>query len=453
MNSPDGGSRGHAGPALFASALFAAFTLLYFFDYADYLRIMRVWMVYLLPNPFADTAFITAQLECWRLGTDVYTRNPCDVAGRVMVYSPLWLRLFFLPGGQAATVPLALASIAGFIASLTVLPRGSGKTGTVLLMAGIASPATAYAVERGNVDLLIFILAAIAVLCAERSARVRLIGHAAIVFAGLLKFYPIVMLVMIARERPKTAMLLELAAVVIVALFAYVWMDELARMLPNIPRPGYDADAVGGRRLAEALIVIAGLGGMPVRARAIMVALTVLLVIAAIFAHRLARDTRFAAAVRALSGRETLCLAAGAALFCGCFVAGSSLVYREVLLLFAIPALARFSAAAALPGPVRAAAWIMVALMWAVPLTDAAGQFFGNMDGDTWPPVTFALWLLCEAAWWWIFTLLGAALLCFARLSRAASGALPPAAGTGLMRPVFVADGDPHGCAPLRPDR
>ena len=53
-------------------------------------------------------------------------------------------------------------------------------------------------------------------------------------------------------------------------------------------------------------------------------------------ALRQARDAAFAMAVRRLDPRETICLATGALLFCGCFVAGTSIAYREIFVLFGV---------------------------------------------------------------------------------------------------------------------
>jgi hypothetical protein len=429
-------------PMLLALALFGTFAALYMTDQDAYIAAIRHWMPYVGSAPFGDTTFLTTQLECWRQGVDVYTVNPCDGGGRLMVYSPLWLRLWFLPGHPSATNPLAITLILSFILSLWVLPRVQGKTSLILLLLAIASPATAYAAERGNVDLLIFILAALAVLCAERSLRVRALGHALLLFAGLLKFYPLTTLVLILRERPRTATILECAVLAVIGVFVWGWHDELARMLPNIPRPQYSQDGVGARRLAEALVVgvvkmsglVKGIGpfayDFPSRPRLVAGVMVVLLVGALAFAHAMQRTPRFEQALRALSEREMLCLTVGGALYCGCFVAGTSIVYREVLLLFAIPALSRFLRAEELGWPVRASIWIPVGLMWSVTIMDLVNRCFGEMSGDDWPAATFGFWMLYETAAWWIFIVLLAALLCFAHLSRTATGANLPASGS-----------------------
>jgi hypothetical protein len=432
QSNKTGTALGTALPAFFALGLFAAFTVLFLVNPDIYLAVIQRWMPYAGPVPFGDTMFLTAQLECWRAGVDVYTVNPCDSIGRLMDYSPLWLRLWFLPGSSSASVPLAITFILGFILSLRALPRVAGKTSTALLLAAIASPATAYAVERANVDLVIFILAALALLCAERSFRVRTIGHALLLFAGLLKFYPLTTLILILRERPRTATILECAALVTLAAFALGWRHELALMLANIPQPIYSEDGLGGRRLPEALVVIVTKGAglltpdFALRRPPVVEGMIALLLGALALAHAIQRAPRFQTAFRALSERETLSLILGSALYCGCFVAGASFVYREILLLFAIPALSRFLWAKELAWPVRSTILLTVGLMWSLTVMDLVSRSFGDMVWDDWPAATFAFWVTYELAAWWLFTVLLAALLCFARLSRAAPIAAAP---------------------------
>ena len=414
--------RRHA-PAWFALGLFLAFAALFAADHRLYLTVMWRWMLYVSPVPFGDTAFLTSELACWRAGADVYAANDCAPSGQVMVYSPLWLRLWFLPGGAAATIPLALTFVGGFIASLTVLPRIEGRTGLALTLAAIASPATAYAVDRANVDLAIFAIAALTVLAAERTLPVRVGGYALALFAGLLKFYPLTMLILIARERPKRATMLEAAALALIAVFALTWHDELARMFPNIPRPVFAADGVGGRRLAEAAVVWAAgdahLAGTQPLWRAATVGIQgALTLLALLTAWLTARSGRFPAAFLALTGREMLCLTLGGALFCGCFVAGSSLIYREILLLLAFPALARFAREGRVAWPVAAAIWLCVFLMWHALPKDWIEHHLGRMTDASWPAPAFLFWLAGEIAAWWLFTVLLAALLCFVRLAR-----------------------------------
>jgi hypothetical protein len=396
---------------------------LYWADQPTYLRYMRIWLPEVLGRPFADSGYIISQLSCWRQGVNVYLANSCEMYQRAFAYPPLWLRLWFLPDNLQALVPFSLVLDAGFIVSLAVLPRLGRARDIVWLCAAITSSATVYGVERGNVDLAIFILAAVAIPLIERRLALRVIGYATLTCAALLKFYPLFLLALIARERRRVAILVGLSVTSVVLGSVWLWHDQWLAMFPNIPGPEYRTDGPGGRKLPEGLFALIdqlahyGLlkpsthldNWLPTRAATAM--LFAMLMLPALFASlRLARNDSFATAMRRLNPRETLCLLAGALLFCGCFVLGTSIAYREVFLLFALPALFSLQYDRALPRALRWIAPLTIPLMWATYPALLLDLHHGPLGphGGPWP--TFAFWLVREIIWWWLFIVLAAGL-------------------------------------------
>lgn len=415
---------------LFGFALLAGFALMYVLIPEAYIFIIRLWMPLPLRVPFADTAYVMAQLECWRAGIDVYVSNPCDIFGRTQAYPPIWLRLWFLPGSPRASVPLALLLAVGFIISLAVLPRIERKRDVILLLAAIASPVTGFAVERGNADLLIFILAAIVVITAELSFPGRCAGYVGGVLAALLKLYPIFLLALLFREKPRVAAAFGLVLASLWLSVAWLWHTELAHALANLPRPPYWYDGPGARKLAEGLLVAAGsvIGHAGPDPRAVTALSITQLLAAGACALLLACRSAFTAALGTLNSREDLCLVVGGLLFCGCFVAGVSIAYREIFLLFALPALLRLRHDARLPPLLRWAPGMIVFLMWSTLPSRAIDRTFGPLDEAGGPVPTLMFWLLCELMWWWLFVLFGSILLRFV--------GLPPIMKTWLPGPV-----------------
>jgi len=412
----------------FAAALFASFTALYLLDAGAYLELMRYWMPYRLTVPFADAAYIEAQLQCWRAGVDVYATNACDMYGRVQAYSPLWLRLWWLPASRDFIAPFGLAIVAGFIASLAVLPKIQRKSDIALLLLAVASPVVGYGVERANVDLIMFALAALTILCLERSPPARAMGYALIMVAALLKLYPAVLLILVVRERPRVAIGLMLGALIVSDAFTMGWQGELIRMMHNVPQPKFNEEGLGGRRLADGIAVLlrdgvgllnggatAGTDNLDAPRGAILGILAQLTLGVAMLSRSLVRSGALPDAFETLTRREQLCFVTGAALFCGCFITGNSNIYREALLLFTLPALFRFRHMTSLPWSVRMTGWLTIGLMYTmlpVLLVEAAS---GRMTEAVLPFPTFSFWLCREVLWWWVFTVMVSGLACFAR--------------------------------------
>ena len=104
-------------------ALLASWVGLYQFDIDLYFRAIWYFVPERQPDPFIDSAYLAAQLECWRQGVDVYFINPCDLTHRVMAYPPFWLRLGFIPADPAVVVRMTMMALVAFVAALGWRPR------------------------------------------------------------------------------------------------------------------------------------------------------------------------------------------------------------------------------------------------------------------------------------------------------------------------------------------
>jgi hypothetical protein len=138
---------------------------------------------------------------------------------------------------------------------------------------------------------------------------------------------------------------------------------------------------------------------------------------ALIGAVRLAGSTVLQRAVRSLSPHEALCLTAGAALMSADFFVRTSTGYRAVLLLFALPGLLAMGRVAASGRFTAFLRWTVAAalvVMWSLPvqrlIRDAFGRYWtpegviAHPLGTLLPGAGF--WLLREALWWWLMTVL-----------------------------------------------
>ncbi|HLZ66972.1 MAG TPA: hypothetical protein VKQ29_12125 [Aliidongia sp.] len=415
-------------PPIAALALLGTFCGLYSLDRAAYYEILEWVGIVPFRYPFLDSEYILAGVECWHRGIDVYANNPCDVLGRPHGYSPLWLRASFLPTSKAWTDAIGLPLAITFILSLFLLPEPRRRRDAVLLTLATVSTMTSFAVERGNVDLIMFLAAMLAALWHAGRLPVPRLGYLPVMAAGLLKFYPLVLLILSFSEKPRRWLAINAIAGTIVLIFGWWYWPELVKMAPNIPHAVYFGDLFGAANLPYGigqLLVSPTSPSASVAAAARYLPRTLLLLLVIDSARRaikLSTIGAFQVSLAGLSPWNATLLVIGSALICGCFFAGQSVGYRGVHLLFVAPTLLVLAQDAkddAWRRRWRHAVFMIVFLMWGEGIrrifamaTEGLGA---SETADMLARMLF--WLFRELVWWRVVTLLGAVLLRFVRSS------------------------------------
>lgn len=384
-------------PAVAGGMLFLLLAMLWLSGATDlYTTILHFFGVAPFRFPFVDAHGVVTAIECSRRGVDVYIVNPCDVLGRLHVYSPLWLRLGVLPIDASWSEPLGLLTDLGFLASLVLLPVPRHMPGTLVLALGVLSPAVIFAMERANVDLLIFILAMLTGYLAIQSQRLRLLSYPLIVLAASLKFYPVTLMILVWREHWLRCLLIVTLSVAGIAACLLPDKDDLLRVLHMVQAVG---GTIGAAKLPTGVVTVFH---MPSWCRLLIQGLLTLAM--AIWALRL--SYRLQPALRHLSEAERVFLIIGSALMAGCFLAGENFGYRAIYLLFVLPALVAL-AAEATDNVARTTVVLVVVAMWGDALRATPGMF------DHW------LYFAQQCAWWIVITVLLACLLAMLRDSTA----------------------------------
>jgi len=397
-----------------ALALFAALYGLYAFGQVPlYRAIFESWGIGPYDFPFLDTRSDLSAIECWRMGIDVYVTNPCDALGWLFDHSPLLLWASALDLGTSDTPAAGLIVDGLFLLSLAALPAPRGRPAMALMLLGVFSTMTVFALERANNDLLIFVLAALAGMFLPRVSSARFLAYPLIVTAALIKFYPTVLLALSLRERPRVFAILATASVAVLALFAAVYYAELRAALANVAAGKNFTDMFGAPNLPQGLATL--FPAFPIRPGALQIALCL---IAASGAAAIAASPGLRASCRRLPPSEAAFLEIGAWLTVGCFLARQNIDYRGIILLFTLPGL--WSLAQAAGGGFRHALFrtaigLILFLMW--------GEFFRHLVDNLAPaPGPFLFWLGREMAWWAVVSLLGGLLACFVLESETVRG-------------------------------
>jgi hypothetical protein len=267
--------------------------------------------------------------------------------------------------------------------------------------------------ERSNNDLVIFLLTACAASLVCRNPALRYAGYGLAFLAGLLKYYPMALMALALRERPKIFGLIALAATLGLLLFVAIEWHDLVRALRLIPHGSVFSDMFGASTLPGGLAQLlhlkhhwaANLQGV--------------LILAAIgLGGGLGLRTGFATDLAALTARERVFLLAGSLLILGCYLTAQNIGYRAINLLLILPGVTALSRVGRRRWPYGVSAGVIVLLLWAEGWRHWLSLWLGAAEGPAAAPTPplVAAWLLREAAWWWVVTLLFA--LLFGLLNR-----------------------------------
>jgi len=280
-----------------------------------------------------------------------------------------------------------------------------------ILALAVFSPATVYALERANNELVIFLIVLAAGLLQNGSRRSRLSSYALIVGAALLKYFPAVLLCLVAREKRRDAVIVVAGAMLAAAAFAAGYHGVIGKALANIPPLSYYTDSFSARNLPFGLAT-----GLKLLSDPLPVAVALFAIMTALWLVWLRRSARLLdAADIDWTTRDVRFAAIGGLLLTGAFFAGQNVDYRGIHFLFVLPALLQLRAAAREAPTRRFLAQLIAAavfLMWEECARRGLLAAFDAQPGDR---VAMIFWIVREWLWWWTIAGVAAVALCQVR--------------------------------------
>jgi hypothetical protein len=368
--------------------------------------------------PFLDAHAVLAAAECGRQGVEVYLSNPCDALGRPHAYSPLWLAI--VPGslGTGATGWVGASLDLLFLLSFTVVlrPRTAGEL--FILGAAAVSPMTVYALERANNDLVIFLLVICGAMLFTIPRPYRLFSYGLFVTAGLLKYYPLVLLVLAAREGRRDGLVIAGAVILALVFLAVAFYPELSLAAASIP-PGasFFTDAFSARNLPFGFAEALGKGvSRALIAASLLSALSGLAVARTLRTLRLLGREQFDWAAG-----ETQFLVIGGLLVAACFFAGQNVNYRGIFLLPVVSGLVCLHRSVKDPEVRRFCGQMIAAvlfIMWEEFFRRALHAVISPVPGEGLSSrAEVFFWVGRELVWWWLVVGLAALVLSYLRQS------------------------------------
>jgi Glycosyltransferase family 87 len=289
------------------------------------------------PSLFFDTRNLTAALECRRLGLDPLIESPCDPWARPLNYPRVWLLLRFLGLNQSHTVPIAILFIVLFLGSIFLLVGRMSLGRGIVVAIAVCSPSVMFAIERANMDIVVFTMTVLAILVWRIHRRWSDVTSPLVVLlAATTKIYPVFALPAYLFARRRTAAIAAIVCAVAFAIYALLTLDDIravaaiapqgeqhsfgARILPAAIYHRFIPDRWQGGAITKQILVI-----VPLLAAAALVWLP---------GRRRLPDPDVEA-----ESPTRLAFCAGSLIFLGTFAIGNNFDYRLVFLLLTLPQL------------------------------------------------------------------------------------------------------------------
>lgn len=295
------------------------------------------------PSLFFDARNLTAAWECQRLGYDTLYESPCDPQGRPLNYLRPWLLLGVLGLDQSDTFALASFLIVAMFLSFSLLvgriPIGTG----IVLASAVCSPAIMFAIERANMDIALFSLAAASVLVWRAFPSVAaIVSPVLVLLTAAAKVYGVFALPAFVLTRNRTAARAALLCLAVFAIYAVFSFRDIAH-IAQIATQG-DRFAYGARILPAHLYHQVGAdrwsGSAVVKQLLAVVPLALIVTALTLWVRRRLAPTGEDAPTGTPS---LLALHLGTLIYLGTFAVGNNFDYRLVFLLLTLPQLVEWA--------------------------------------------------------------------------------------------------------------
>ena len=190
----------------------------------------------MLPS-FADMRVITAGSECIRLGYDVLIDNPCDPWNRPMNYPPIWSILASWGLDQSHTKMIGIVCALLFFTSIFLIIKRLNYFEALLYGSIICSPSIMLAVERGNNDLIVFVILSLSLLIMEvEYFNLSFLSLGIILFASILKLYPIFTILSFLKEKKRVFIFFSLFVMTFFGVYIIANFERIKLVSAATPR-------------------------------------------------------------------------------------------------------------------------------------------------------------------------------------------------------------------------
>ena len=299
------------------------------------------------PTLFTDLRDVLVAMECTRRGFDILAADPCiPTAAMSPNYPRLWMALAPLGLGGRDTEWLGITLSVLFFLCVLWMAGKLNFGGAVVYSLAVASPSVMLAIERNNVDVVLFILvcAALGLLVYFPQRTGRAISYSIVFLTALLKLFPIFASAVLLRERKKIALGGLIAMAAAFTAYAVSIFGDLQRIDARVLR---SQGLAFGRTIIPEILTnsdlfrrLFGFVLQPSQATGLsIIGMGGILMLAYLLAARTQRE--FAKGEPANFPLDAFRI--GAAIYMGAFAMGNHIDYRLIFTLFTLPLLVRWT--------------------------------------------------------------------------------------------------------------
>jgi hypothetical protein len=289
----------------------------------------KFWNIPTQQPAFADLRILPGGAESFRQGFDPIKENPADPFKRYFNYPGAWYIFFYTGIDQSDIFWMAAILLVMFFSALLLFPGDIQLSDALVLISVVFSPAVMLAVERGNLDLFVFFLCALALVLADYSTLAAVIALTIASFFKLFPFFGVSMFLSEKRSSFFKILALTLGTLIIYAILTY------RNMIAAFSYTEKGSDLSYGVNVIP--LHIQNLSSNP-QVFSILSSISYLILLA-LFVLALVAGTSQNTNLVVTPSRNLSAFQMGASIYIGTFFLGNNWDYRLIFLLFTIPQL------------------------------------------------------------------------------------------------------------------
>lgn len=288
-------------------------------------------------TPFYDLQVITHALDSYRQGNDPLSVFPkqSHLIETMFNYPRIWYNLAYINIRGSHTTRFGIILVLVFFITIFGFIKRINVSEAIIYGLILCSPAVMLLIERGNSDLIIFIL----LICASFTVNGKLLSQsaAALIFllSCFLKLYPIFAIGFFLRHNPRTCMIM--CSLIIFLFCTYVFLNRQEISLIASATPRAISISYGAYIYADYLVSTFNHSLSFVDKPLGHVLALITLLISAIVIFFAAMKLNYS--VSGISSKNIDAFRLGAGIYMGTYLLGNNWDYRLVFLILTIPAI------------------------------------------------------------------------------------------------------------------